>query len=212
MYFDSHILSGRKFQRPFFAIKDGRIMLRPRRRTQSLLDLNETMDGSCDPSLPFLSTAGFNTHALAKNFAKKGFCLEPQRKGQFVSSACFDAIVDGASAEVMKFYRALLKRGRHVYAVYSPQRFDPAWAFVARQFEAIFSRKLRGIGVVIVDVRAETTDKNGILQKRYCKLSDGIHANEKFGALVVRRFLEMIGEDIEIKNGLNQAAANNHND
>jgi hypothetical protein len=145
-------------------------------------------------TVPILSTVGFNTHNFESAFRNEGLTINPSEDKRFVSAACFEAVVDGARRGALEFYRALRQADRNVYAVLSPQRFAPEKAAVCRAFEAVMVRRLLALGVGIIDVRAETTDGEGVLLSKFEpeKTEDWVHANDDFGAIVIKKFRETL--------------------
>jgi hypothetical protein len=190
------IMAGIYLNDPFFKIED---------RTFKMLSdlgverLSKRLDDAglgpnfLDLDMPILSTVGFNTNNFATLFQKKNLAIGDSRVGQLISDACFEAVVEGSRNGALEFYRAMTRAGKSIFAVLSPQRFDRAPFAACQAFEEIMSRRMTEIGVRIVDVRAETTDNRGILLPEY-ESEDPVHANQAYGAIVLRRFAEMCAE------------------
>ena len=188
------LFAGHELDRDFFVVEADELIVNSKRGQAVFCrrtDGGQSVPGSA-PHLPILSTAGFNANNFGKKFHHGGLSITRSSNGQFVSSACFESVVSGARTHVLQFYRALIGLGWSVFAAPSPPRFDPKWASVAHEFQNILAHQLTAVGVKIVDVRAETTDPDGMLRQKFAGSDDRLHGNAKYGALVVRRFMEMI--------------------
>jgi hypothetical protein len=190
------IMAGENFHERFFTVRRGRFrMLTELGRERLDKRLAEAgLSNLLDADMPFLSTVGFNTTNFGNTFEHQGFAIESAPGKTMVSRACFGAVVAGARAGAIEFYRALRDAGKRVYAVPSPQRFDKNQMRLCRAFEAVMIARLSELGVVIVDVRGETTDARGILRPEYAYEKDRVHANDAFGEIVLRKFLAMLEE------------------
>lgn len=150
-----------------------------------------TCEDLLDPSRPMLSTLGFNTQRI-------GMALNPYLRTQGIafenlSDAVLDQGLEDYKAGPLAFYREAVRRGIEVFVTYSPQRFPETYFETAIKIEALLAAKLQGIGVTMVDVRAETTDDKGRLLPELATEREGdqTHANDVWGKAVLDRFLEM---------------------
>ena len=189
------IMAGRYLNDPFFEVKNGVFrMLTDLGRERLAIRLQGLGENLFDLDMPFLCTLGFNTHHFAVAFRAEHFAIRGSKGKWFVSAACFDAGVTGARQGTFAFYAALCERGKDVYAVRSPQRFNQDQASVWKAYEDVVVKRLTAMGVHIVDIRAETTDSRGALRPEFASVepNDQIHANDNYARIVLDRFAEML--------------------
>ena len=146
-------------------------------------------------NVPVLTTIGFNTHNFEAAFRREKLAMGEMEGDDFISLACFEAAVEGARRGALEFYRTLIAAGKTIYAIPSPQRFSKGSIAVCRAFENVLLRRLSELGVQIVDVREATTRNDGRLLEKFESDREGdfVHANQAFGEIVLRRFLEISG-------------------
>lgn len=191
------IMAGQNLNRPFFTIVDGALVMSSALGRQRLaVRLQQTGLGPnlLDADMPILSTVGFNTNNFESLFRAENLAIRNSPGSRFISMACFEAVVLGARLGAFEFYRTLRAFGKTVFAVRSPQRFAPSQAVVCHAFEEIVARQLAGMGVRIVDVRAETTDETGALRPEFARAEAGdrVHGNNDYGKAVLNRFTQML--------------------
>jgi hypothetical protein len=192
-----NLMAGKEMNDYFFRIDGNQFVLTSESASRLLagyLRKGKLGQNLLDIEVPLLSTVGFNTHNFESAFRNQGLTIDAAENKRFISAACFEAVVDGARRGALEFYRALRQADRIVYAVLSPQRFAPEKAAVCRAFEVVMVRRLLALGVGIIDVRAETTDGEGVLLSKFEpeKTEDWVHANGDFGAIVIKKFRETL--------------------
>jgi hypothetical protein len=198
------LVPGRFMNDYFFRVRDGRFELldtssqwgsfASSKLERHLLEAGGA-DNFFDLKMPILSTIGFNTHNFVRFFNRENLTIEAENSGQFLSEATFGAAVKGARRGGLEFYRTLTAMGKTVYAVPSPHRFpNEAFGNIFRNFERVMLKELSDMGVGIVDVRAETTDKASLLLPKYVteRPGDAQHGNAAYGAVVLQKFLAML--------------------
>lgn len=184
--------SGRDFFAPFFAIKDGSVQwLTVEAQEHMAKFLQQAKADTFETAgLPVLSTLGFSMHFLA---TRHNWQLYQDATGQvdpaFLQSNLFEALIDQMLFFPMHFYRHAIASGLKVYGVLAPQRIpvlsDPAVLFAAqRRMIAQYS----ALGLTLLDVRPTTTQHDGLLLPEYCQPNDPLHANTRFGHLVLSQF------------------------
>ena len=184
---------GRIFEAPFFDVSEGHLSFHDELAQANFARALSSAGVArmADLQMPVLSTMGFNTNRLAgRLWIKEGD--KPSDEPPTWSQAVVEAVVDGARASLLEFYRHLPIGC--TYAVLSPQRARVAWLPTIAQIEDIFTRKLTNLGVHIVDVRRETTDSDGLLRSEFWRVDgkDHVHANEDYGHVVMRRLELML--------------------
>ena len=192
------IMAGHYMNQAFFRIENGRFEVLPEvgaPRLAKRLAEGGLADNLLDLDMPILSTIGFNAGSFAAQFVLEGLAIAGTVGERFISTACFEALVEDSRCGALEFYRAFRQAGKTVYAVPGPQRFDADRKTVFNAFDAIMTRRVSEMGVGIVDVRAETTGSDGILLPQFASAGDLVHANEAFGGVVFKTFFEMLSRD-----------------
>jgi len=184
---------GRTFEAPFFDVSEGHLSFHDELAQANFARALSSAGVArmADLQMPVLSTMGFNTNRLAgRLWIKDGD--KPSDEPPTWSQAVVEAVVEGARASILEFYRRLPK-GR-TFALLSPQRARTDLISTIVQVEDIFARKLADLGVRIVDVRRETIDSDGVLRSEFWRVeeNDHVHANEAYGSVVMRRFEQML--------------------
>jgi hypothetical protein len=192
------IMAGQYMNEAFFRIENGRFEVLSEvgaPRLAKRLAEGGLGDNLLDLDMPVLSTIGFNAGSFATQFLREGLAIAGTAGGKFISTACFEALVEDSRCGALEFYRVLKQAGRAVYAVPGPQRFDTDRKTVFNAFDAIMIRRVSEMGVGIVDVRAETTGSDGVLLPQFASTSDLVHANDAFGEVVFKAFFGMLDRD-----------------
>lgn len=176
--------TGKALESKFWAVEDGAFEVtlpipdKVKARFKELLEFKG----------PILSVVGFNSHRFAVDIAEylmgAGLNLRPDS----LSSAVFHQCVIEARAEVLNFYRLLLDAERSVYFTHSPNRQPAKHQDLVHAFEAILISEIQALGAHFVDVR-ETCMVEGRLKPEYCRTADAVHANAKYGGVVIDKFL-----------------------
>lgn len=176
--------TGKAIESKFWAVEDGAFKI-----TLPIPDnVKARFEGLLEFEGPILSVVGFNSHRFAIDIAEyltgAGLDLRPNS----LSSAVFHRCVIEARAEVLNFYRLLLDAGRSVYFTHSPNRHPAEHQDLVHAFEAILICELQALGAQFIDVR-ETCLDGGRLKPEYCRTTDAVHANAKYGGVVIDKFL-----------------------
>lgn len=194
------IMAGQYMNETFFRIDNGRFALLSEigapRLAKRLAEAGLS-DNLLDLDMPVLSTVGFNAGVFAAQFLKEDLAIAGSPGEKFISRACFEALIEDARCGALEFYRTLKRAGKSVYAVPAPQRFGKDEKTVSQAFDAIMIRRVSEMGVGIVDVRAETTGREGVLLPKFASSGDRVHANDAFGEVVFARFFEMLSRDAQ---------------
>jgi hypothetical protein len=189
------IMAGHYMNDTFCAVEDGQFRMLTdigRERVAYRLKLDGLGPNLLDIDLPFLTTVGFNTTNFFGEFKNDNLAILGTPEGTLISRDCFAAVVRARRRGALGFYAALKQAGKTVHAVLSPQRFSDEQKPVCREFETVMMRRLNELGVPIVDVRAETTDENGVLRPEFASTIDRVHANDAFGAVVFEKYFRML--------------------
>jgi hypothetical protein len=189
------VMAGYYMNDTFCEVRDGRFEMLSKLGTERLahrLSRDGLGSNLLDIDLPILSTVGFNSANFCSQFCDEDLAIEGSPGTRFISSACFEAVVDGSRRGALAFYAILKAAGKTVYAVPSPQRFRAGQQLLGRTFETVMFRRMAALGVPLVDVRAETTDENGALRREFASTLDRVHANDAFGAVVIERFFALL--------------------
>jgi len=192
------IMAGMHMNEEFFKVRGRRFVMTTemgKDRLETRLDEASLSRNFLDVQMPILSTVGFNTHNFAHHFAEAGLAIATSEGKRLISRACFRAVVEAARPGALDFYRVLASEKKNVFAVLSPQIFDPDEAAVCQAFDEVMISLVTSLGVQIVDVRAETTDSDGVLLRQFARAEDNVHGNDAFGELVLRKFAQMIASE-----------------
>jgi len=193
------IMAGHYMNPDFFRIENGRFEILSDvgapRLAKRLAD-GGLGDNLLDLDMPIISTIGFNAGSFASQFVLEGLAIAGTLGEKFISRACFESLVEDSRCGALEFYRALKQAGKTVYAVPGPQRFTKDRKIVFNAFDAIMTRRVSEMGVGIVDVRAETTDSDGVLLPQFASTSDLVHANDAFGAVVFEKFFATLDREV----------------
>lgn len=190
------VMAGMYMDDTFCEVREGKFEMLSKLGTERLA--KRLSDGGLganllDIDLPILATVGFNTANFCSRFCAQDLAIEGSPGTRFISSACFEAVVDGARRGPLAFYALLKAAGKTVYVVPSPQRYKDGHMGIGHAFEEVMERRMTALGVPLVDVRAETIGENGMLRHEFASTLDRVHANDAFGALVIERFFAMLG-------------------
>lgn len=180
--------NGRALEGPFFDLRDGAFVLRePPPSNPDVADLLRH-------DVPMLSTLGFNTDRIARRLYRSHHEVQ-DLDATALSDAVIRQVVLDFKPGTLAFYRAAADHGLAVHAVRSPQRFLDAWFDLALRLEDALVALLEELGVTFVDVRGETTDRQGRLRPEYFseREDDDTHANDAWAGLVLDRFLADAG-------------------
>jgi hypothetical protein len=189
------VMAGQYMNDTFCAVENGKLRMLSQLGVERLairLHNDGLDDDLLDIDMPFLTTVGFNTTNFFSYFREDGLTILGSPGGRLISQSCFDAVVLGARRGAFGFYRALREAGKTVHAVLSPQRFTNQQKPICQAFETVMMRHLNALGVAVVDVRAETTNENGVLRREFTSDEDHVHANDAFGEVVFEKYFAML--------------------
>lgn len=180
--------NGAALEQEFFSVVDGAFVPHDRSRP---VDLSELF--RC--GLPVLSTVGSNAQRPAI-LLHGNYYNRPHRDHNALSDGLLRQLIEDLRPGPLHFYRTAAALGCEVHVVHSPQRFDESWRLLAVRLERIFLEMVVETGARLVDVRTETTDAEGRLRPEFFTDREGdlTHANDRWAAVVLDRFLESIGE------------------
>ncbi|MFJ2485209.1 hypothetical protein [Pseudomonas sp. NPDC087639] len=186
--------TGRDFAVDFFSITRNDVVFRDgemERLYRQALDTFETPQ-LAKVGVPLVSTIGLSLHYLAT--APNWTCYqtpEGEFDAGFLAGPLFESIVDTLSRSALAFYEQALAMKLKVFAVLPPQRVpelsDPR-VFMAAQ--TLLIKRLQGLGVELIDVRAAANDEQGFQRSAFCEVDDPLHGNLAFGELIVEQLLE----------------------
>lgn len=194
------IMAGHYMNEAFFRIENGRFEVLLEKgvpRLAKRLAEAGLGDNLLDLDMPILSTIGFNTGVFTGRFLNEGLAIAGSPGEKFISAACFETLVEDTRCGALEFYRVLKQAGKTVYAAPAPQRFDRDRETVFKAFDAVMIRRMSEMGVGVVDVRAETTGRDGVLRPEFASSRDRVHANDAFGEIVFAKFFEMLSRDTQ---------------
>ncbi|KPA90280.1 MULTISPECIES: hypothetical protein [Pseudomonas] len=147
-------------------------------------------------SVPLVSTLGMSVHFLASR--PNWHCYQDESgefDAGFLGGPLFESIIEEMSRYALAFYERVLGLGIRVLVVLPPQRvpeFSDARVFIAAQ--EVLIRRLRELGVELIDVRDAANGEDGWQAPRFCEIDDPLHGNLAFGELIVEALLPRLAQ------------------
>ncbi|TDQ66273.1 hypothetical protein ATL17_0264 [Maritalea mobilis] len=187
------IASGKEFYSEFFEVEQGKLSFVVEDTIRVYGELCQLWGVDCieDVEIPIVSTIGSGFHfpaarAVWANFRDENLGF-PQ---DFIAGPMCQSIFQRMQAPMLAFHQHLVEQGKTVFFALPPQRIpDSAWGELFRALQNRAVSELTKIGCSVIDVRNDTSDKEGNLLAEYCQDNDPIHGNTALG----KKMLEVAG-------------------
>ncbi len=151
------------------------------------------VDRIADLEMPVLCQFAMNLHYLAREEVWRGFTIEPEGEGQFISDAVLSAAIRAMVQDALQFYRDLRAMGLRVFTALPPRRpRDTIPIALFLRVEEILLDTMRELGVGVVDHRPWSLGDDLMLRSEFAhpNPTDTVHANARFGARLLQQCLE----------------------
>ncbi|RJE81721.1 hypothetical protein [Paracoccus sp. JM45] len=180
---------------PFRLDEERNGVARAKHRAHKASQLGTAFKKAFNSNLPVYSNIGMT----ARNFVL-GIVSAANANGQDpanISTKIARAAAEDFFSGYAEFYKFMQARAPRVTAFYGPTRFDPALRHIWMAYDDVVRDTLKGLGVALIDLRAEFGDEQLQLQPQFGRepFDDGVHANDAWGL----RILEVIQQDIAEK-------------
>jgi hypothetical protein len=206
-HYGGPLTAGRFINEYFFTVENGNMVFTlPDAQAHMQKYLSSTpYRNFSEVNIPIISTFGFSVTTFVVGRYPKLICysrIQDQAR-YYLSSEYFAECVRAYNVGVLSFYQFLMNRGREVYVVYSPQRFNQGpynahRRHLALEYEKTFAPMLIDMGVKMIDVRKDTTDEGGNLLEiyRHSNPTDTNHSNILYGKIVIENAMQKLGYSI----------------